>query len=302
MLPLLSLASDGAEHQINDAVESLAHLFALTEEEQTKLLPSGQQPIFYNRVGWARTYLKKSGLLRYPRRGYFQITDGGRDVLAEQPERVDMKYLRRFPKYIEFKESTRESMDGTDRDEELDDLTPEEALEEAYQKIRDGLKDEILASVMASTPGFFEKLVVELLVSMGYGGSRREAARAVGGSGDEGIDGIIDEDRLGLDTIYIQAKKWKQDSAVGRPEIQRFVGALQGHKAKKGVFITTSRYTQDARDFAKSIDTKVVLIDGDRLAELMIDYSVGVSSQTAYEIKSLDSDYFGEPSAGSEGA
>ena len=296
MLPLLQVASDGEEHSIHEAVEELARQFSLTEEDESKLLPSGQQPIFYNRVGWARTYLKKAGLIDDPRRGYFRITDRGKEVLNRNPNRIDMKYLREFPEYLEFRETTREEAETTQVEQELEELTPEEALEEAYQKIRQGLSDEVLRAVMNSTPGFFEKLVVELLVKMGYGGSRRDAARAVGRSGDEGIDGIIDEDRLGLETIYIQAKKWKEDSTVGRPEIQRFVGALQGQRAKKGIFITTTKFSDDAQRYASSIDTKVVLIDGKRLANLMIDHNVGVSEQTVYEIKSLDSDYFGEGS------
>jgi restriction system protein len=294
MLPFLQLASDGEEHSIHEVVESLAGLFKVTEEEQSILLPSGQQPIFYNRVGWARTYLKKAKLLEDPRRGYFRITSRGREVLQSNPDRIDMKYLRKFPEYIEFRESAREAAETSQVEEVLGVLTPEEALEEAYQKIREDLVDDVLKAVKKTSPGFFEKLVVELLVKMGYGGSRRNAARAVGGSGDEGIDGIIDEDRLGLDTIYIQAKKWKEDSPVGRPEIQKFVGALQGQKAKKGIFITTTRFTEDAKTYALNIDTKVVLIDGIRLANLMIDYNIGVSERTLYEIKSLDSDYFGE--------
>lgn len=296
MLPLLQFASDEKEHSVHEAVVSLASHFSLSEEDRSRLLPSGQQPIFYNRVGWARTYLKKSRLIDDPRRGYFQITDRGKEVLRRNPDRIDMHYLQEFPEYLEFKETTREAAETSQVEEDIDELTPEEALEAAYQKIREDLSDEVLKAVINSSPGFFEKLVVELLVKMGYGGSRRDAARAVGGSGDEGIDGIIDEDRLGLDTIYIQAKKWKEDSTVGRPEIQKFVGALQGQRAKKGIFITTTRFTDDAKSYASNIDTKVVLIDGKRLANLMIDHNVGVSEQTTYEIKSLDSDYFGEAS------
>lgn len=260
------------------------------------MLPSGQQPIFYNRIGWARTYLKKARLIDDPRRGYFRITSRGKEVLQRNPNYIDMRYLREIPEYIEFREITREETDTSHVEEDLDELTPEEALEEAYQKIREDLSEEVLRAVINSSPGFFEKLVVELLVKMGYGGSRRDAAHAVGGSGDEGIDGIIDEDRLGLDTIYIQAKKWKEGSAVGRPEIHKFVGALQGQRARKGIFITTTRFTDDAKSYASNIDTKVVLIDGKRLASLMIDHNVGVTEQTTYEIKSLDSDYFGEVS------
>jgi len=296
MLPLLEIAKDGKEHYIHDAVEELAQFFELTEEEKTKLLSSGQQPIFYNRVGWARTYLKKAGLFEDPRRGYFQITSRGQEVLDSKPSKIDMKFLRQFPEYIEFRQTTKESTQTDDTEDTPEELTPEEALEEAYQKIRDDLANELLIYVTNSTPGFFEKLVVELLVNMGYGGSRREAARAVGRSGDEGIDGIIDEDRLGLDTIYIQAKKWKRDLSVGRPEIQKFVGALQGQRAKKGIFITTSSFTESAKEYVRNIDTRVVLIDGKRLSELMIDHGVGVAHRTTYEIKSLDTDYFGETS------
>jgi restriction system protein len=235
-------------------------------------------------------------LIDYTRRGDFRITGRGKEVLQRNPARIDMSYLQEFPEYIEFKKVTHEVIDTSNSDEDLDELTPEEALEDAYQKIREDLSEAVLRAVISSSPGFFEKLVVELLVKMGYGGSRRDAARAVGGSGDEGIDGIIDEDKLGLDTIYIQAKKWQEGSTVGRPEIQKFVGALQGQRAKKGIFITTTKFSEDAKRYAANIDTKVVLIDGTRLASLMIGHNVGVSAQTTYEIKRLDSDYFGEAS------
>lgn len=297
MLPLLKLASDGETYYIHDAVEELAKQYSLTEEEQTRLLSSGQQPVFYNRVGWARTYLKKSGLLEDPKRGYFHITDRGSSILDQDPSRIDMNFLKQFPEYIEFRETTREPENGEPIDTGIEDLTPEEALEDVYQRIRTDLSSELLEYVQRSSAGFFEKLVVELLVKMGYGGSQRDAARAVGKSGDEGIDGIIDEDRLGLDTIYIQAKKWNPENPISRPEIQKFVGALQGKRAKKGIFITTSRFTKEALDYSQNIDTKVVLIDGQRLTNLMIDHGIGVSTQTTYEIKSMDTDYFGESPA-----
>jgi restriction system protein len=294
MLPLLKFASDGEIHHIHDAVNYLTMEFNLSEEEQTKLLDSGQQPVFYNRVGWARTYLKKSGLLEDPKRGYFQITNKGKKVLSENPVRIDMKFLRKFPKFIEFRETVREKIDDKGHEEDLEDLTPEEALENAYQRIRKDLSDELLSSILSSPPGFFEKLVVELLVRMGYGGSQRDAAKAVGKSGDEGIDGIIDEDRLGLDTVYIQAKRWSTSTTIGRPEIQKFVGALHGKRAKKGIFITTTTFTNEARGYVSNIETKVVLIDGSRLTDLMIDYGVGVTTRAQYELKYLDTDFFGE--------
>ncbi len=291
MLPLLRCTSDGNEHSIQELVNDLAEQFSLTKDELDALLPSGKQTVFYNRVGWARTYLAKAGLLEMSRRSFYRITERGKQVLASNPPRIDMRFLEQFPEYLEFREregSRRRQKETTPGAEEK---TPEEILEDAYQEIRDGLAQELLSLIKQSSPSFFERLVVELLVKMGYGGSRRDAARAVGQVGDEGIDGIIDEDRLGLDTIYIQAKKW--DNVVGRPEIQKFVGALMGKRAKKGIFITTSSFSAEAVNYVSSIDAKIVLIDGKRLAELMIDYDVGVTTVTTYQLKRVDSDYFG---------
>jgi len=255
MLPFLQFAGDGEEHSINEAHDHLAQFFELTEEELKDLLPSGQQTKFYNRVGWSRTYLKKSGLVESTRRAHFRITERGKQVLNENPDRIDMNYLRQFPEYQEFKSARRNSENSEDDetdDTTADERTPEESLEAAYETIRENLAQELLAQVKSSSPRFFEQLVVELLVAMGYGGSRRDAARAVGQSGDEGIDGIIDEDRLGLDTIYVQAKRWL-DITVGRPEIQKFVGALQGQRARKGIFITTSTFSKEAHNYVISV-------------------------------------------------
>ncbi len=293
MLPLLQQFSDEKEHSIQELLGKLAQTLSLSVQEVNELLPSGKQTAFYNRVGWARTYLTKSALLEMPRRSYYKITARGKDVLKSNPPRIDMKYLERFPEYVEFreKEGTRKRPQGTGDDvEERESRTPEETLEYAYQDIRDNLAQELLVLVKKSPPVFFERLVVELLVNMGYGGSRRDAARAVGQTGDEGIDGIIDEDRLGLDTIYIQAKRW--EPPVGRPEIQKFVGALMGKRARKGIFITTSTFTADAVSYVSNIDFKVILIDGKRLAEFMIDYNVGVTESMSYQLKRIDSDYF----------
>ena len=295
LLPLLKLVKDGEEHRITDAYEQLADEFSLTAEERAELIPSGTQPLFHNRVSWARTYLKKAGLVIYPKRAFIQITDRGLDVLSQDPELIDKKYLRQFPEYVEFiKRSKGPAAQEETNGEDLESLTPEEVLENAYQNLRKELVDDLLDYVLNSTPGFFEKLVVELLVKMGYGGTQREAARAVGRSGDEGIDGVIDEDRLGLETIYIQAKRWKKDQTIGRPEIQKFVGALVGKAARKGVFITTASFSPDAKRYVELLEKKVVLIDGERLANLMIDYGVGVSTRAKYEVKELDTDYFGE--------
>jgi restriction system protein len=294
MLPLLKTLSDREEHSLKEIIEALADQYNLTQAERSELLPSGQQPIFYNRVVWANTYLKKSCLVETTRRSHYRITERGLAVLQQNPARIDMKFLEQFPEYIEFKKKTGPSNgDGTGAKigTGIEERTPEEMLEDAYQKIRSDLAQELLAQVLNNTPAFFESLVVELLVKMGYGGSRKEAAKAVGRSGDEGIDGIIDEDRLGLDRIYIQAKRWS--GTVGSPEVQKFVGALSGKKAKKGIFITTGAFSHQAREFVEVIETKVVLIDGERLAELMIDNDVGVAPVANYSIKRIDTDYFG---------
>jgi len=293
MLPLLRFLKDEKEHNIGEVVDSLADEFSLSAQERQQLLGSGQQTIIRNRAGWARTYLKKAGLIASTRRGIFRITERGQSVLASQPERIDVKYLEQFPEFVAFRELRHERADGTPVPVSTSgDATPEEALDAVYGRLRLDLEAELLDQVRAASPSFFERLVVELLVRMGYGGTLRDAGRAVGRSGDGGIDGIIKEDRLGLDVIYIQAKRW--DSTVGRPEIQKFAGALQGHRAHKGVFITTSSFSDDALEFASRIDSKIVLIDGSTLAKYMIDHNVGVSASRSYEIKKIDSDYFSE--------
>lgn len=293
LLPLLRYLSDGTEHTLRDAEESLAEHFKLTPPERAALLPSGQQGIFKNRIGWARTYLKKAALLESPKRGVFKITDLGMKTLASKPNKIDIAFLEQFPGFIEFRDASKPDS-GVVAVVKLpqSNTTPEETIEVAHQGLREQLAAELLGRILACSPTFFEQLVVELLVKMGYGGSRRDAGERIGQTGDGGIDGIIKEDRLGLDTIFIQAKRWQ--GSVGRPEIQKFVGALQGQRAKKGVFITTSTYTAEAGDYATRIDTKVVLIDGKRLAGLMIDFDVGVAPAATYVVKRIDSDYFEE--------
>ncbi|ORJ59860.1 restriction endonuclease [Geothermobacter hydrogeniphilus] len=294
MLPLLVLASDGKVHAIRDAREQIAANLELTNEEREELLPSGRQPVFDNRIAWAKTYLLQAGLLNAPRRAHFQITDRGRQVLAENPTGIDTKLLDRFPEFVKFRTAGKKADEDKSRvvGEDSESATPEEMLESAHQQIRSDLAADLLNRIKAAPPSFFERLVVELLVKMGYGGSRKEAGKALGRSGDEGIDGIINEDRLGLDIIYLQAKRW--EGTVGRPEIQKFVGALHGKRARKGVFITTGSYSSEARDYVRNIDPKVVLIDGVELAELMIDFGLGVTTTAIYEIKRVDSDYFGD--------
>jgi restriction system protein len=291
MLPLLQLMSDGNEHSTHEIVNILAKKFNLTDVELGELLPSGKQPLFYNRVGWARTYLSKSMLIKMTQRAYYQITNRGKDILAKNPIQINIKYLKQFPEFLEFRERKEKTITQKSNVEETETRTPEEILDEAFQEIRDDLMEEILTNVKNCSPSFFEHLVVELLVKMGYGGSRKEAARAVGQTGDQGIDGIIDEDRLGLDAVYIQAKRW--EGVVGRPEIQKFVGALMGKRARKGIFITTSNFSSEAISFVATIDYKIVLIDGKRLAEFMLDYDIGVSEVAIYKLKRIDSDYFG---------
>jgi restriction system protein len=297
MLPFLRFLGDSKEHSLRDAEESLSEHFNLSPTERAELLPSGQQGIFKNRIGWARTFLKKACLVDAPKRGVFKITDRGLKLLATNPTRIDGKLLEQFPEFMEFRGVSKAPNGKKIISEPMVAIpvvttTPEEAIELAYQGLREQLAQELLSVILSCSPTFFEQLVVDLLVKMGYGGSRRDAGERIGQTGDGGIDGIIKEDRLGLDAIYIQAKRWQ--GSVGRPEIQKFVGALQGQRARKGVFITTSSYTADAIDYASRIDTKVVLIDGKALSALMIDFDVGVSASASYVVKRIDSDYFEE--------
>ncbi len=291
MLPLLEAVGDGGEHQTKSLVETLAKRYQLTQEERVQLLPSGKSPTFDNRVGWAKTYLKKAGLLEQPKRSFINISKRGLEVLAKAPSVINMKYLEQFPEYILFKENEQEKQPSNPQNiTDVYEDTPEELLEKSHQKLVNSLADELLDNIKACSPSFFERLVVELLLAMGYGGTRADAGRAIGQSGDGGIDGIIDEDKLGLDSIYIQAKRW--EGTVGSPEIQKFVGALQGNRAHKGVFITTSDFSKQAQEYVRNINNKVVLINGFTLARLMIENDVGVSTGTTYKVKKIDSDYF----------
>lgn len=293
MLPLLQLLADGEEHTMKNIVQELGKQFKLTEKELSILLPSGGSLVFASRVGWARTYLKKAGLLDSPKRAVLVITERGKKVLSTNPPIIDNQLLRQFPEFVEFQNFKKEVSEST-TDTQTDQQTPEETIDFAYQKIRQSLAQEILDTVRKVSPAFFERLVVALLVKMGYGGSESEAGKAIGKSGDEGIDGTIKEDKLGLDIIYIQAKRWQAGNVVGRPELHKFVGALAGQGAKKGIFITTSSFTKEALNYIPRNETKIVLIDGVQLAQLMIDYNLGVSLKKIYEVKRLDSDYFDE--------
>lgn len=294
MLPFLKLAADGKEHFLKDSYPALADQFKLTEEEKKIMLPSGQQSIINNRIGWAKTYLKKAKLIQSPKRGTFKITERGLNELKKNPSRIDLAFLEQFSEFIEFR-NLKNNKELTEDKETIASTTvknPEETIEDAFEEINGSLASEILDTVKSSSPAFFEKLVIDLLLKMGYGGSRKDAGQAIGQVGDEGIDGIIKEDRLGLDVIYIQAKRWKD--TVSRPEVQKFAGALQGKRAKKGIYITTSWFSKEAIDFANKIESKMILIDGKELTKLMLEHNVGVSTSKTYEIKKVDHDYFEE--------
>jgi restriction system protein len=298
MLPLLQYAHERAgEISTDDAVEALATRFGLTDEDLKELLPSGVQRTFVNRVGWAATYMKKAGLLEPTRRGYYRITQRGLELLKKSPPAINVKLLKQFPEFLEFQKlkGTRSGDKASSSTDSLvsEIITPSEALEDAYKDLREDLIDELLAKLVSSSPSFFERIVVDLLVRMGYGGSRADAGKAIGKTGDGGIDGIIKEDKLGLDVVYIQAKRWV-NTRVGRPDVMQFVGALQGQKAAKGIFITTTRFTEDARNYVSQIGSKIVLIDGNELANLMVDHDVGVSTVSLYPVKRIDADYFDE--------
>jgi restriction system protein len=297
MLPVLRAVNDGQEHRFRNVVEKLADEYQLTDEERNTLIPSGG-PLFANRVGWARTYLKQAGMVESKKRGYFNVTARGQALLAKNPTRIDNGTLSQYPEFATFRQkkgteaqtaATSNSSPASDVPE-IDGSTPEESFAQAYQRLRSNLETELLDQVKSSTPSFFERLVIDLLVAMGYGGSRQDAGSVIGRSGDGGIDGTIKEDKLGLDVIYVQAKKW--EGTVGRPEIQKFAGALQGQRANKGVFITTSSFTREAKDFASSITSKIILVDGEQLVQLMVDHNVGVSTVSTFHVKKIDSDYF----------
>lgn len=293
LLPLLKLAGNGQADTLIKAEQILADQFSLSAEDRAARLPSGQQTVLRNRAGWASFYLKNAGLIEKPKRGIFRITARGRDLLANNLQSLNLNDLLQFQDFKNFYRKTQPGSGSKGAlDESLNSQTPDEVLQGAYATLRSDLAAEIIDRLLKASPEFFEDVVVELLVSMGYGGSRQDAGERIGRSGDGGIDGIIKEDKLGLDAIYIQAKRWQGN--VGRPEIQKFVGALQGQRARKGVFMTTAGFSSDALDYVSRIDVKVVLLDGPQIANLMIDHNVGVSPVTTFVIKKVDSDYFEE--------
>ena len=291
MPPLLKQVSDGKVHKTSDVKEKLAKEFRLTPEERRQLLPSGTQAIFDNRVNWAKTYLKKANLLHYPQRGELLINERGQKVLKENPGKINVRYLKQFKEFVDFitPNKEKEEKQAAESDSEQ---TPEEILENTYSKINAELTSELLNTIKQVSPTKFEELVIDLLLAMGYGGSRKEAGEVTGESGDGGIDGIIKEDRLGLDKVYVQAKRWDND--VPTKEVRDFVGAISGEKARKGIFISTSGFPKSAYEFVGKVDRTVILIDGPRLAELLIEYDIGVAPRKSIILKEIDSDYFEE--------
>jgi len=291
---MLRIAADGKEHRISEVATQLAEEFKLSEADRSELLPSGKMTRFRNRIYWTRVHLGKALLLDATARGRFKITQRGRDLLATNPPTMNITTLLQYPEFAVFRQTNAHQATATDTTTESEQQTPEERLEESYQSLRKELAGVIIAEIMKCSPEFFEQLVIDLLLAMGYGGSRADAGKAVGKSGDGGIDGIIKEDRLGLDIVYVQAKRWKEGITVGTPEVRAFVGSLVGHGATKGVMITTSHFAPGAFQYAQKLQQKVVLIDGEQLAQLMIDFNVGVTTASSYTVKKIDLDYFGE--------
>lgn len=293
-LPVLQCVADGNEHTTAELRQRIAADLKLTPEDIAEKLPSGAQTVFASRVAWACVYLTKAGALERPKRAVFRITGRGRELLALKLERLTVRVLYQYPEFLAFHKGQRGGTEAEDTQElkEERNLTPEEQLAEAYKVLRESLANDILETVKNASPRFFEELVVDLLVSMGYGGSVEDAGKAVGRSGDGGIDGIIKEDKLGLDVVYVQAKRWS--NSVGRPVVQAFAGSLEGFRARKGVLITTSYFSQDALEYVRMIEKRIVLIDGKQLADLMIDHDIGVNTLHTYKIKRLDTDYFEE--------
>jgi restriction system protein len=288
--PVLRIAGDGKEHSAAEVIDQVAREMKLTDLDRRSLLPSGKQRIVDNRVAWSITYLVKAQLLERTRRGLFAITGRGREVLASKTPRIDRAFLLQFPEFRAFVTTTSPGASTVAKDDADEQETPEDRLVSSYQTMRKQLAQEVLEKALKCSPSYFEEIVLDVILALGYGGNRKDAGQAVGKSGDGGIDGIIKEDKLGLDVIYLQAKRWEQP--VGEPELHKFAGSLDKKKARRGIFITTSRFTDAAKDYVAQIEKKIVLIDGETLAELMIDNNVGVAEVETYPVKRLDSDYF----------
>jgi restriction system protein len=299
MRPLLAFGADGHEKNINDAMDAVAEQFHLTDEDREQLVPSGKKTILANRIHWARTYLDKAGALKRTRRSHFVITQRGVDLLRDNPERIDNRVLKQFPEFLEFQaprvdRPVDDSAPVSENVAELSSATPEETIQEAEEAIAASLRAQLLDRIRELSPAFFERLVIDLIVAMGYGGTRRSVAQRLGKSGDEGIDGVVNEDPLGLDVVYIQAKRYAPDNTIGRERIQQFAGALVGQGASKGVFVTTSGFSRGAVEYAQRVPQRIILVDGAELTRLMIQYGVGVRTERIIELKRIDIDYFEE--------
>jgi restriction system protein len=307
MLPLLKRAAEG-ETRVPDVSEKLARDLGLTAAEQEQLLPSGRQTVLHNRIHWAKFYMTKAGLIDVPRRGRFVASEAGRALLAHHPEKISVEMLLESPSFREFYRGSAEGEESledstpsrsppdTNASRWAERSTPEEQIEAAYLAVQSALRAELLERTWQNSPSFFEQLIIDLLVAMGYGGSHRNAAAQLGKSGDGGVDGVVNEDRLGLDRVYVQAKRYASTVPVGRPEVQAFVGSLVGLGATKGVFVTTSSFSRQAIEFARHLTQRIILIDGNQLADLMVEHNVGVRTSRALEFKRLDEDFFTEDS------
>jgi len=293
MLPILNKIKDGNEYYIKDIIEKIINETDLTEQERSQFLPSGSTLVVNSRIGWARTYLSKAGLLQSSKRGYINITNEGKKLLNKNINDISIKTLEQYEVFIKWRSKTN-TVENNVNNNLFKNITPDELIENELHIINTQLTEELIEQLKQVSPRKFENIVVDLLVKMGYGGSKREATQVVGKSGDGGIDGIIKEDKLGLDAVYVQAKKWDSNQVISRPEVQKFAGALLGQKAKKGVFITTATFSSEAIKYAENSDIKIILIDGNYLTELMVEFGLGVNIFKTYEIKKIDSDYFNE--------
>jgi len=296
MLPVLKSAKDQPV-QTQSVVANLATEFGLSGEEREHILPSGKQRTFDNRINWAKSYLKQAGLLTYPRRGFFVITEDGLKVLSRNPERIDANYLMEFEAFRAFRSRRHSDEDEPDVSDDavvISDATPDETLRLAHRQINAALGADLLERVRTATPKFFEEVIVSLLLAMGYGGAAQDAARALGRSGDNGVDGVVDQDPLGVDQIYVQAKRYALGNTISASEIRDFFGALNLKKAQKGIFFTTSSFSPSAVQTAKDLSTRIVLIDGEQLSNLMIKYGVGCRTEEVLHLKKIDDEFFEE--------
>lgn len=295
MLTVLRIAAEGPT-SVPAAAERVADAWNLSQAEREVFLPSGKQRVINNRIHWAKFYMGKAGLISSPKRGVFVASEAGKDLLATNPSSINVETLKGYSKFIEFYQQSKPENNESDLDGAQNILaataTPEEQIDAAQAALTSALRGDLLGRVIEQSPSFFERVIVDLLVAMGYGGSHENAARRLGKTGDGGVDGIVDEDRLGLDRIYVQAKRYAPGNVVGRPEIQGFVGSLVGLGANKGVFVTTSSFSKQAQDYATGLQQRIILIDGHRLSELMSEFGVGVRLTRVVEVKRLDEDYF----------